>query len=566
VKILKFSLSFFLLFVFVLPVFNSFDISAATVSYKFPWKNGDSKTWWRASDPWHGGHDINCVNQTGNPAMCAIDFGGSGAWEVLAMASGKVNVICDDKPTKTVNVEITDANGIKVRYFHINKTTLNSTKVKDGATIQQGQLLGNVWTGNLTSDCEKAVAQQTATSGHVHIIIPTAPFVIDGWTFDYPSKCAKKSSVTKCAGNQFTSTNSSVNGNQSTDNYGIIYGANWNILPPADVNGDGRADLIAYHKKTTKVNVTLSTGTNFGGGNLGSKTWNTNSGYDEANWIILPPADVNGDKKADLIAYHKTSTKVDVTLSTGTNFGGGNLGYQVWNANSGYDMANWNLLAPADVNGDGKSDLIAYHKTSTKIDATLSTGTNFGGGNLGFQVWNNNSGYDLTNWMLLDPADVNGDKKADLIAYHKTSTKVDVTLSTGTNFGGGNLGFQVWNANTGYDLTNWNLLAPADVNKDGRADLIAYHKKTSKVDVTLSTVNNNFGGGNLGYKVWNTNTGYDEANWILMPPADVNRDGRVDLIAYHKNSTKVDVTLSTGTNFGGGSLGYQVWNSNTGYD
>jgi murein DD-endopeptidase MepM/ murein hydrolase activator NlpD len=340
-----------------------------------------------------------------------------------------------------------------------------------------------------------------------------------------------------------------------------VHSGDWLVLKPADVDGDGDEDLVAYNKITTAVNVTRSTGTNFGGGYQGSEIWNSYTAYG-SNWTLLNPADVNGDGKADLIAYEQSTSQVDVTLSTGSNFGGGYMNFQVWNYYTAYGST-WILFDPVDVNGDGKADLVAYEPSTSKVDVTLSTGSNFGGGNGGFQVWNDYTAYGST-WDLLQPADVNGDGKADLIAYERSTSQVDVTLSTGTHFGSGHMDFQVWNYYTAYGST-WKLLDPADVNGDGKADLIAYEPSTSQVDVTLST-GSNFGGGNGGFQVWNDYTAYG-TTWDVLPPSNVDGDlsGKADLVAFEKGTSKVDVTPSTGSNFGGGHWGFEVWNADTTY-
>jgi hypothetical protein len=325
----------------------------------------------------------------------------------------------------------------------------------------------------------------------------------------------------------------------------------------ADVNGDGKGDFIVFEKATNAVGVVLSTGTTFGGGIGGYQVWNSNTKYG-SDWTLLHPADVNGDKRADLIAFNPTTMAVDVTLSTGTNFGGGYAGYQVWNTNTKYG-SDWVLLDPADVNGDGLADLIAFQPSTNKVNVTLSTGTNFGGGYAGSQVWNSNTKYG-PDWTLLDPADVNRDDKADLIAFQPSTNKVNVTLSTGTNFGGGVGGFQVWNTNTKYGA-DWNLLPLADANGDRRADLIAFQPSTTKINVTLSK-GTNFGGGLAGFQVWNLRSKYTINQWKLLPPTDVTGDRKADIIAYNATTYQIDVTPSTGTNFGGGDGGYQVWNSN----
>ncbi|KKQ36184.1 MAG: hypothetical protein US52_C0006G0014 [candidate division WS6 bacterium GW2011_GWA2_37_6] len=325
-------------------------------------------------------------------------------------------------------------------------------------------------------------------------------------------------------------------------------------------------DLIAFNIGTRQIDVTLSNGTNFGGGLGGFQLWNSNSGYNPSVWKLLKPSDVDGDGDVDIIAFNTVNGQINVTLSNGVNFGGGIGGFQVWNSKSGYSNA-WTLLDPADVNGDLMADIIAYNPTTRQIDVTLSNGVNFGGGRGGFQVWNLNSGYNAPNWQLLSPADVNGDYLADIIAFNKVTRQIDVTPSTGINFGGGIGGYEVWNTNTGYNPSLWILLAPADVDGDEIADLFAWNKTNGQINVTLS-YGYNFGGGRAGSIPVIVNSGYlctpgYACNWKFLDPADVNGDSFADIIV--SNGTRVYVTGTDSSDTEIWFTATELWNLNTGY-
>jgi len=124
----------------------------------------------------------------------------------------------------------------------------------------------------------------------------------------------------------------------------------------ADINGDGKVDLISANQGGT-----LSVLTNNGTGGFGSNaTYNVGG-----DLVSVVAADVNGDGYVDLICANQNSN----TLTVLTNDGSGNFTLAS-SPTVGYGPCS---VTAADVNGDGKLDLISANKgASPNFNGTLS--------------------------------------------------------------------------------------------------------------------------------------------------------------------------------------------------
>jgi len=182
----------------------------------------------------------------------------------------------------------------------------------------------------------------------------------------------------------------------------------------ADVDGDGKADDIVVNSDL--ITVQLSTGTRFGS----VSHWTQNPFYGSIGTYV---ADVNGDGKADAIALNnglRAMTGITVRPSTGTSFGHA----QIWYGGAYYGSHGTFF---ADINGDGKDDVVAVNNNG--VYARLSLGNSFGPNRNWAPPFYGSHGTFI--------ADVNGDGKADAIAVNDNSTSV--RLSNGTFFTQGRL-------------------------------------------------------------------------------------------------------------------------------
>jgi FG-GAP-like repeat/Dockerin type I domain len=236
----------------------------------------------------------------------------------------------------------------------------------------------------------------------------------------------------------------------------------------ADVNGDGKLDLICANL----FGSTLSVLTNNGSGGFALASSPTVGNEPES----VVAMDVNGDGKVDLIC----AAFDQETLSVLTNNGNG--GFVTASSPTVGNVPE--SVAAADVNGDGRVDLISANRG----DDTLSVLTNNGSG--GFVLASSpgvGSGADS-----VVAADVNGDGKVDLICANDDNN----TLSVLTNNGSGSFVPASLPATGNGPIS----VAAADVNGDGRMDLICANHSANTLSVLFNqpVMEGHFGGDGSG--------------------------------------------------------------------
>ncbi|HXA45631.1 MAG TPA: VCBS repeat-containing protein, partial [Candidatus Angelobacter sp.] len=220
-----------------------------------------------------------------------------------------------------------------------------------------------------------------------------------------------------------------------------------------DVNGDGKPDLV-----TTDANSTFTVLTNAGHGIFVSNaTYNVGNA---AEPYAVAIADVNGDGKLDVI----TANEVSNTVTIFTNAGGG-----VLVSNASYAVGNDPAyLLVTDINGDGKPDII----TANAADGTLTILTNAGGT---FHLADTPLAVSSTaRPSTLAIADLNGDGKPDLIVGFLSSTGVEAL----TNAGGG---IFVSNAVYPLGIGVTRSVVAADFNDDGKMDIASGHANSTVI-------------------------------------------------------------------------------------
>jgi hypothetical protein len=131
-----------------------------------------------------------------------------------------------------------------------------------------------------------------------------------------------------------------------------------------DVNGDGRDDIVTFtHDSLGDVHVALSTGSSF----APAQKWHDWFGITGESPGV---ADVNGDGRADIVTFTQGAlADVYVALSTGAGFAVA----QKWHDQFALGLADPRL---GDVNGDGRADLLQFSRDGV-VSVAVSTGSSF---------------------------------------------------------------------------------------------------------------------------------------------------------------------------------------------
>jgi hypothetical protein len=195
------------------------------------------------------------------------------------------------------------------------------------------------------------------------------------------------------------------------------------VLLSGDVNGDGKKDLVLFARKQGKVYVAVSDGTKFGTATV----WH---GFFAVSTYERPRvADVNGDGRADIVTFATDSPTafgdVYVAVSNGTKFvdqngvAGSSTKWHDW-----FSIDANELIGVGDVNGDGKDDFFTFLPPPfAQCYTVLSQGTSMADNVL----WRESVAPNSTDVPFV--GDVNGDGKADIIVFAQGEGKVYVSLA-----------------------------------------------------------------------------------------------------------------------------------------
>ena len=225
--------------------------------------------------------------------------------------------------------------------------------------------------------------------------------------------------------------------------------------------------------------------------------------------------DFAGNGYGDLVAYYPDGVFYIIGSDSDDFVDSGEWGSEIGDETS--------IPLVGDFNGDGKDDAGVIDVMNGDVVVGLSTGSEFGAGD----VWIN--GYGMGSIKQVT-GDFDGDGKDDLAVMTEEGNWV-VALSSGAGF----LEDVVWL--TGFGMASDQVLV-GDYDGDGDDDLGLYDESSGLIEVALSSNGSSFN----EPTEWLTGFGSGSTDQFV---GDFDQNGQDDLIIYHEGG-EVEVAVSLG--------------------
>jgi hypothetical protein len=296
-----------------------------------------------------------------------------------------------------------------------------------------------------------------------------------------------------------------------------------------DINADGKPDLL----------VANSSGVGVLPGN-GDGTFQAAVTYDSGGWYAssIAVGDINRDGRLDVLVANLCFRDCPGEGGVGVLLGNGDGTFQpVRTYGTGgqpfFGLGDW--MAIGDVNGDGQLDVLVANGCLSP-DCKIyegGVGVLMGNGDGTFQAAQS---YDSggTSAQSITVADVNGDGKLDVLVTNYWSGTYDAGSVVSVLMGNDDGTFQVaQNYYSGGRATT--SIAVADVNEDGKPDLFVAHecRGDSPACGQKGFVGTLMGNGDGTFQVAQSyGSGGAWAQSIAV--ADVNEDGKLDLLVANR--------------------------------
>jgi len=199
-----------------------------------------------------------------------------------------------------------------------------------------------------------------------------------------------------------------------------------------------------------------------------------NLGTLSTQWNIVASADFNGDGKTDIVWQNSSTGPCVVWFMNGTA--------RLSTAALPTVPRPWQIATASDFNGDGEPDLLLQTMATGQRAIWLMNRTRF--------VGVVNLGTVATPWKITGSGDFNGDGKADILWQNNATGQCGIWLMNGAQ--------RIGIASLGTIPTVWNMVGTGDFNGDGKRDILWQNQITGQRAIWLMNATTRIGIVSLG--------------------------------------------------------------------
>jgi hypothetical protein len=279
-------------------------------------------------------------------------------------------------------------------------------------------------------------------------------------------------------------------------------------------------------------------------GSYGAK-WHTDNIGEGSGAVAFIPVDSDGDGKTEVVQCWNNGGSLGMILYQSNANG---IGYRVASQNDNMgEGAGAIAWLPVDVDGDGRTEVVQLWDNGGSLGMVLyvpnQAGTSYS------VAWQNDNVGEGSGAVAFIPVDANGDGKTEIVqCWNNGGSLGMIEYAPIANGAGYHVAWQNDDMGEGQGAVAW---IPVDVDGDGSTDIVQCWSNGGALGMIVYSPDAN----GPGYKVaWQNDNMGEGAGAIGWHTADVNGDGRTEILQLWNNNGQLGMVsytpLSTGSGYG----------------
>jgi hypothetical protein len=218
-----------------------------------------------------------------------------------------------------------------------------------------------------------------------------------------------------------------MNGSQVTSAAAVTYQGNvaapdpsWHIAGVADLNGDGKSDILWRNDNGTVVEWTMN------GSQITSAaavTYQGSVAAPDPSWHIVGMGDFDGNGTQDILWRNNNGTVVDWTMNGSQITSAAAVTYQ---GNVAARDSSWQIAGIGDFDGDGKSDILWRNNNGTVAEWLMNGSQITSAADVTYQ---GNVAAPDNSWQIAEIGDFTGGGKSDILWHNSNGALAEWTMN-----------------------------------------------------------------------------------------------------------------------------------------